>query len=133
MDENDPKDKPEADVHYFRYVRDLYGNLVPVNFARRGPCRVPYFPSSMTEPPPPQDEEGSREYHETIEVVTYDLTPMEKRSFLRVTEDGFSILELAKEEGVSRPAIYCRFRCIRAKNVFVQAWWTMKKHKNQHE
>ena len=87
----------------------------------------------MTEPPPPQVEEGFPDYLETVEVVTYDLTPMEKRSFLRVTEDGFSILELAKEEGVSRPAIYCRFRRMRAKNVFVQAWWTMKKHKNQHE
>ena len=133
MDENDPKDKFDFDVNYFRYVRDQHGNLVPVNFAQRGLRRVPYFPPSITEPVPPALEEESADYQETVEIVTYDLTPPERRGFLRVTEDAFSVAELAREEGVSRPAIYWRFRRMRKKNVFVEAWWIRKNHRNQHK
>jgi hypothetical protein len=130
MDENDPKDRPEFDVHYFQYVRDQLGNLVPVNFARRGPRRVPYSPPSMMEPVPPATESDSADYLETVGVVTYDLTPTERRCFLRVTEDGLSIAELAREERVSRAALYWRFRRMRAKNVFVDAWWARKNQPN---
>ena len=133
MGENDAKHDDDFDVSYFRYCRDHNGNLVPVDFARRGPRRVPYFPPSMMEPVPPATEGDSADYVETVEVVTYDLTPTERRCFLRVTEDGLSIAELAREECVSRPAIYFRFRRMRAKNVFVQAWWARKNHRNQHE
>jgi len=135
MAQSDPNYKPDFDFacNYFEYVRDQSGNLVPVNFARRGKRRVPYFPPHITEPRSPCAQEDSAEYRETVEVVTYGLTPTERRCFLRVTEGGISISELAKEEVVSRPAIYCRFRRMRAKNVFVQAWWARKNHRNQHE
>jgi len=133
MHEEDRQVNWDSEVSYFRYCRDHSGNLVPVDLARRNGRLVPRFPPSMTEPATP-DEGESDEYGELVAEVTQKLTPVQSRTFLRLA-DGASILEIAKEENVSRAAIYDRIKRMIRRNAYcaISAMCGMlKRHINQN-
>jgi DNA-binding CsgD family transcriptional regulator len=126
-------DNVDYDVHYFHYARDHNGKLVPVGTARRNKRMVPRFDPSITEPEPPGGEE-SKDYRELVEEVTYCLTPLERRTLLRLA-DGLPVVELAREENVSRQAIYCRLAAMIRKNEYcaiAAVHGVLRKKTNQH-
>ena len=133
MDDEDRRTSWEAEVTYFRYCRDHSGNLVPVDLARRNGRLVPRFPPSMTAAAAPEEGE-SDEYGELVAEVTEKLTPVQSRTFLRLA-DGASILEIAKEENVSRAAIYDRIKRMIRRNAYcaISAMCgVLKRHINQN-
>lgn len=112
----------KSETTFFRYCRDHNGKLVPLDVARRNKCLVPRFHPSITDPHSPQDAEESSEYQELVEEVSQNLNPVERRTWLKIL-DGQSIREIAKEEGVSRQAIYDRIRRMVKKNQYCAIWW----------
>lgn len=124
-------DSSDHEVHYFRYVRRLDGSLEPVDLARRNGRVVPRFHPSVLEPPPTQDPEESREYRELVDEVSQNLNPLERKTWLRLL-DGVPILDVAKDDHVSRAAIYDRLRRMVVKNEYVAIWWRLKNKCNQH-
>lgn len=75
---------------------------------------------------PPADDTDAFERHR--DRLAKNLTPIEERRWRKLL-DGYSIEQLAHEEGISRAAIY---ECIRGKggrggmvrkNRWVRAWW----------
>ena len=120
----------ESETTYFRYCRTVDGALVPVDVAKRNARLVPRFHPSITEPPPNAPDE-SDEYRELVEEVSQNLTPVERRTWLRLL-DGRSVLDIAAEDGVSRAAIYERIRGnpkrggMIARNPYCQIWWNRR-------
>jgi len=125
-------DRSDYEVHYFRYVRTLDGSLEPVDLARRNGRVVPRFHPSVIEPPlPAQEPEESPEYRELVDEVSHNLNPLERKTWLRLL-DGMPILDVAKDDEVTRAAIYDRLRRMIAKNDYVAIWWRLKNKTNQH-
>ena len=121
----------ESEVLYFRYYRTFEGSLAPVDVARRNGRAVPRFHPSVTDHSTSSDEE-SAEYQELVNEVCQHLNEVEQRTWLRII-DGRSILDIASEEGVSRPAIYDRIKRMVAKNEYCAIWWRLKNKVNQHK
>ena len=133
MDADDCRSSWESEVSYFRYCRDQRGNLVPIDLARRNGRLVPRFPPSMIEPAVPGEEE-SDEFGDLVAEVTQNLTAVQSRTFLRLA-DGASILEIAKEENISRAAIYDRIKRMIRRNAYcaISAMYgVLKRHINQN-
>ncbi|HYT75106.1 MAG TPA: hypothetical protein VEL79_10195 [Vicinamibacterales bacterium] len=65
------------------------------------------------------------------EILTINLSPVERRTWMRLLS-GASIRAVAKEDGVTRTAIYARIRGSRrsagmvSKNPFVAQWWARR-------
>lgn len=132
MARNDYED--DLNVSYFRYCRDHQGNLVPVDVARRNDRRVPRFPPSITEPAAAPDDEESEDFRELVEEVTRELTPTQRRRFLRLA-DGVSVMDLAEEENVTRPAIYDSIKRMICRGPYCAIsaiHGVLRKHINQH-
>ena len=119
------------ETSYFRRCRRLDGGIEEVDVARRNRRRVPRFHPSITEAPEAQAEE-SAEYRELVDEVCENLNETERRTWLRII-DGRSILDVAEEEGVSRPAVYDRLRRMVKKNRYVAIWWRLKNKTNQYQ
>src|SRR5579864_4710609 len=102
---------PEHDYEttYFQYFHRHDGSLQSMHFSKRNGKRVPLFPPDVTQPEEPRDAEPSDEYHELEGELTSNLTAVERRRLLRLA-DGVPILDLAKEEKVSRQAIKTSIR-----------------------
>lgn len=113
MSQDELTENQDHNTTYFPYAHDISGDLVAVGLAKRGRRTVLAFLPSITKPSRGCCEEATQDYEETVGVVTYDLSQGERRLFLRATEDGISISALAREEGVSRAALYYRFRRMR--------------------
>lgn len=113
----------------FRQWRTLDGSAEPVDLIRRNKQLVPRYSPAVTEPPAVDRGELKRLLRE----VMYELTPCERRTWLLLML-GFSIVETARKERVSRTAIYERIRgnskgqggMIR-KNDYVRIWWERRK------
>ncbi len=119
---------------YFRYCRKIDGSLEPVDVARRNDRLVPRFHSSVFETEFQPEPDESPEYRELVAEVTQKLTPVQSRTFLRLA-DGASILEIAKEENVSRAAIYDRIKRMIRRNAYcaISAMYgVLKRHINQN-
>src|SRR5438128_233438 len=106
----------ETETRYFRLVRDFTGKLVPVDLARRNRRLVPRFHPSMLDPLA-GDVEELGDFHELVAEVSQNLNPLETRTWLRLL-DGMSILDLAKDDRVSRAAIYSRLERMVTKNAY---------------
>ena len=123
------------EVNYYHYVRNHAGALVAVGTIRRNKRQVPRFDPPMTEPElSPGDPEASPDYRELVEEITYDLTPVERDTLLRLA-DGLPIVELAKEDNVSRQAIYTRIAGMIRKNEYcaiAAVYGVLRKKTNQH-
>ena len=129
----DDSDNPSVETTYYRYCRGQDGKLHPVDIAKRNGRPVPLFPRSAFEPEQAIERDDLRpEYLETVDVVTYDLTELQRKTFLKLTIDGLSIMDVAKGEQVTRAAIYARIKAMIRRNVFVRAWWINKNKINQH-
>ena len=125
-------DNNTTETTYFRYFRNLQGELMSIDFAKQSRRRVPLFDRSCLTPDFHDQEEESAEMKELQDEVSYSLTPTERSTFLRLLDD-FSIAELAKDDRVSRAAIYCRIHSMVPKNEYVKIWWERKNKINQHE
>ena len=87
----------------------------------------------MIEPAVPGEEE-SDEFGDLVAEVTQNLTAVQSRTFLRLA-DGASILEIAKEENISRAAIYDRIKRMIRRNAYcaISAMYgVLKRHINQN-
>ncbi len=118
-------DDYEPEVSCYHYCRGHDGRLIDVDVARQNGRIVPRFPLSITEPALPQDDEESEEYQELVEEVCQNLNEVERRTWLRIL-DGRSILDIAQEEHVSRPAVYDRVRRMVRKNDYCAIWWQLR-------
>jgi hypothetical protein len=122
----------DFDTTYFQYCRNARGELVPIDNMRRGKKTVPRFDRSITDFPERTAEEEEAKYFRLLEDICRNLNPMERRTWLRIL-GGASLLEIAKEERVSKPAINDRIRRMARKNAAVELWLCGKKKKNQFE
>jgi DNA-binding NarL/FixJ family response regulator len=126
--------KDETSI-YYPYFRGHDGSLQPVTLAKRNSRRVPHFPPSAIEPLLNAEPQASGDYDELRAEIMAGLTPAESRTLER-RADGASILEIAKEEGVSRAAIRDRIRRMVRKNPYCEIssrYGVLKIRKNQHE
>jgi hypothetical protein len=117
---NDREDKPDYETTYYRYSRDLAGNQVPVDIAKRNGRQVPYFSPNITDPPwlnPPSVPNLAR-YLRAVRKITRNLTRKERRTFLRIHQRGWSIDAVAKKDGVRRQAIYAQINAMVKKNFY---------------
>jgi len=127
-------DSFESEINYFRYCRGLDGKLEPVGIAKRNGRRVPYFHPSMTEPISKRDgdaTEADREFAGQSRFFV-NLNPVERETWRKILS-ARSIASIAKEEGISRAAIYSRI-CgnskgqggMISKNFWVLLWWLLR-------
>jgi hypothetical protein len=122
----------DPETIYFRYCRTFDGRLEPVDLARRNGRLVPRFhPSVLIPTERPDDPEQSGEYLDLLDEVCQNLTGLERQTWLKLL-DQQPILEIARDAGVSRAAIYDRIRRMVNKNPYCAIWWRIKNKINQH-
>jgi hypothetical protein len=122
-------DQSDIEALFFRRFSDFQGKEQTIQMGRRNGQRVPLLAPSVTEV-----EEQGRDETETLELqdeLCYDLNPVERRTWLKIIF-GQSLLDIAKDEGVKRPAIYSRIRGSKKsrgmihKNFYVARWWELR-------
>jgi hypothetical protein len=114
---------------YFRYARTLNGKLEPVSVARRNGRNIPLFSPCHLEPDP---VETKSDLKSLVRELMYGLNRTERRTWLLLLL-GYSVLDVAQSEKVTRPAIYERIRgsskghggMVR-KNDYVRIWWELR-------
>ena len=113
----------------FRTACTLDGGSVRISTVRRNGFVVPYFPDHLTRGE--SDEVDGDERQELQDVLCYGLNNVQRHTWLRIMDD-WTVHEIAKDEGVTHPAIYCRLRGkdgtggMVAKNRFVWFWWQLR-------
>lgn len=125
----------EYDATYFPYFRRHDGSLEAKHFAKQNGRRVPLFPRDVTQPEELRHTEPSDEYLELEDELTCNLTNVERRRLLRLA-DGIPILELAREEKVSRQAIKTSIRQMIRKNEYCaisSIYGVLRNKANQHK
>jgi DNA-directed RNA polymerase specialized sigma24 family protein len=122
----------ESEVFQFHQCRRIDGAVEPVDLIRRNRRPEIQFPADIVEYPLFTEAEQSDEYRELLDEVCQNLNDIERRTWLRII-DGRSILDIAAEEGVSRPAIYDRIKRMVEKNSYCAIWWRLKNKVNQHK
>ena len=125
-------DKIPDESFSFRQCRRIDGVVEPVNLIRRNGRPELQFPPAIVEFPLYTEAEETPEYRELVDEVCQNLNEIERRTWMKII-DGRSILDIADEEGVSRPAIYDRIRRMVAKNSYCAIWWRLKNKTNQHK
>jgi hypothetical protein len=118
-----------AETLRFRQCRDLGGCALPLNVGRRNGKPSAFFPPHLTvptetEPAPTERREQAR--------LFINLNPVERQTWRKLLA-AQPIASIAKEEGVSRAAIYARIAGNRkgqggmiAKNFWVLLWWRLR-------
>lgn len=122
----------ESEVLQFHQYRRIDGAIEPVDLIRHNRRREIQFPTDIVEYPLFVEAEQSDEYKELLDEVCQNLNEIERRTWLRII-DGGSILDIAAEEGVTRPAIYDRIKRMVEKNSYCAIWWRLKNKVNQHK
>jgi hypothetical protein len=122
---------PHDDLDSFRFgfCRDLYGGVQQVSCGRRNGKPAIFFTPNISEASgPPTTAPEFREQ----ERLFVNLTPIERETWRKILS-AQSITSIAKEEGVSRAAIYARIEGNRkgqggmiAKNVWCLLWWRLR-------
>lgn len=115
------------DLLEFRRCSDLYGNTVSVDWGKRNGQPHVFVPPTSIREATPEPEEVTEQ-----EKLFVNLTPTERNTWRKLLS-GQSIAAIAREEGVSRPAIYSRIAGNRkgqggmvAKNFWVLLWWRLR-------
>ncbi|MBV9156105.1 MAG: hypothetical protein JO097_07565 [Acidobacteriaceae bacterium] len=116
----------------FQRFRRLDGAVESGNLIRHNRRPEMQFPPGALEFPVYVEAEENPDYQELLDEVCQNLNEIERRTWLRII-DGRSILDIADEEGVSRPAIYDRIRRMVKKNAYCEIWWRLKNKTNQHK
>jgi len=114
----------------FRTACAIDGSPVPLTTYRHNGFLVPHIPQHLSHgEAEPYNEEELRELQDEL---CYNLNDVERRTFLRIMQD-WTLHEIARDEGVSHPAIYCRLRGkdgksgMVKKNRFVWFWWHLRR------
>jgi len=122
----------DPDVLLFHACRDLDGTICHLDLGKRNGRVVPLNPpSSRLESS--DDRLSPRAVYQLIKDIYSNLTKVEQRTW-KALLDGKPILDIAREEGVSRNAVYERIRgnsegqggMIR-KNAYVAVWWLLRR------
>jgi len=122
MEQNSPE------LLQFRRCRDLHGNSVDLTFGRRNGKPAVFLPPIFEDPAPaPEPQELTDRSKHFI-----NLNPVERETWKKLLR-AQSVASIAKEEGVSRAAIYARIQgnsCgqggMIAKNFWVLLWWGLR-------
>jgi hypothetical protein len=122
--------KDDFHILRFRVFRDLRGSVQSVSGGRRnGKPAVFFFPRSLAEPPDPAAEQPALCEQPRLFV---NLNALERETWRKILQ-AQSIASIAKQEGVSRAAIYARIQGnnkgqggMVAKNFWVLLWWLLR-------
>lgn len=125
---------PESDLFsesiYFRSCCSITGAVRDLHSCRRNGYPMLVFPADVAEPDPEPDE---GELAELVEELSYNLNPLERRTWLKLM-DGQPVEHIAADEGVTRTAIYERIRGnskawggMVKKNDYVRHWWERRR------
>ena len=115
------------DTTYFRYCRMLDGALVAVDIARRNGRRVPLFSPSVIHYPQPTETYPATCVRQQDCRYYVNLNDVERRTWRQILA-AIPIGTIARNEGVSRQAIYARLLGRRGyggmigKNYWVLIW-----------
>lgn len=111
---------------------------MPVQLGKRNGRLIPLFSPQMLHPCEPENG-PSEDFKPLVRELMYALNRTERRTWLLLLL-GYSILDAAQQEGVSRPAIYARIRGsskrhlgMIGKNEYVRIWWSNRKHLQTHD
>ena len=114
----------------FKTCRDLYGGVRQIGVGRRNGRPAIFFPPDIAEPIAEADSAPDLREQERLFV---NLTPIERETWRKIL-GARTIASIAKEEGVSRSAIYARIEGngkgqggMIAKNFWVLLWWLMRR------
>lgn len=131
-----PKDSEfDHDVVKFRLYRSFNGSFSPLDVVRRNRKVVPSFRPRSFEPGSEPDLHPRRNQ---LPARLLNLTPIQARTFDHILK-GKSIAEIAREEGVSRSAIYQRIKGTRgrggmiSKNPWAYIWWVLQLGHDDYE
>jgi DNA-binding CsgD family transcriptional regulator len=125
-------DNDSPETNQFPQYHRIDGAVETVSLIRRNRRPELQFPPAVIEFPLYLEAEETPEYRELVDEVCQNLSETERRTWLRII-DGRSILDIAREEGVSRQAIYDRIKRMVEKNEYCAIWWRLKNKTNQHQ
>jgi hypothetical protein len=121
------RDQDDCVLSYGRYAR-LDGSIERVSIGKRNGKSFPILPPAMAKPLHEEEQflwEQERSY--------VNLNPVERETWRKLL-GAQSISSIAKEEGVSRAAIYARILGNRkghggmiGKNFWVLLWWRLRR------
>ena len=121
--------KDDSQILRFRVFRDLHGSVQPVGGGRRNGKPAVFFPRSLAEPPDPAADQPDLCEQQRLFV---NLNALERETWRKILQ-AQSIASIAKQEGVSRAAIYARIQGnnkgqggMVAKNFWVLLWWLLR-------
>ena len=121
--------KDDFQILRFRVFRDLRGSVQSVSGGRRNGKPAVFFPRSLAEPPDPTAEQPDLCEQPRLFV---NLNALERETWRKILQ-AQSIASIAKQEGVSRAAIYARIQGnnkgqggMVAKNFWVLLWWLLR-------
>jgi hypothetical protein len=121
--------KDDFQILRFRVFRDLRGSVQSVSGGRRNGKPAVFFPRSLAEPPDPAAEQPALCEQPRLFV---NLNALERETWRKILQ-AQSIASIAKQEGVSRAAIYARIQGnnkgqggMVAKNFWVLLWWLLR-------
>jgi hypothetical protein len=121
--------KDDFQILRFRVFRDLRGSVQSVGAGRRNGKPAVFFPRSLAEPPDPAAEQPALCEQPRLFV---NLNALERETWRKILQ-AQSIASIAKQEGVSRAAIYARIQGnnkgqggMVAKNFWVLLWWLLR-------
>ena len=121
--------KDDFQILRFRVFRDLRGSVQSVSGGRRNGKPAVFFPRSLAEPPNPAAEQPALCEQPRLFV---NLNALERETWRKILQ-AQSIASIAKQEGVSRAAIYARIQGnnkgqggMVAKNFWVLLWWLLR-------
>ena len=119
----------EFEVLRFRRCRDLHGNPVPLTVGRRNGKPAAFLRPDIGDPAPAPEP---RAFEEQAKLFV-NLNPLERETWRKLLA-ARSIASIAREEGVSRSAIYARIegnsRCqggMISKNPWILLWWRLRR------
>src|SRR5450432_1491704 len=117
------------DLMRFRRCRDLHGSPVSLTLGRRNGKPAVFLPPVFEAPDPPPEPQDLSDQSKLF----VNLNPIERETWRKLLQ-ARSVASIAKEEGVSRAAIYARMQGnsrgqggMIAKSFWVQLWWRLRK------
>src|ERR1035437_9347259 len=121
--------KDDFQILRFRVFRGRRGSVQSVGGGRRNGKPAVFFPRSLAETPGPAAEQPDLCEQQRLFV---NLNPLERETWRKILQ-AQSIASIAKQEGVSRAAIYARIQGNKigrggmvAKNFWVLLWWLLR-------